>query len=674
MKLEYIGCTTQKVKQFNNRNIYSVEDLVKTLPRKYLDYRNPKMIKDLKAGEEVSVILKVLDIRTGMGGTPYVNFFCKDANGDNMNIIYFNMLFMAQQIDCGREYIFCGKVSESSYNGKTSYSIMNPTRYSADIEQHKRIIPVYSKIAKMSEAYYDEKIQKAVMNINKEDYLEPVLKDKYQLVSEYESIIKIHMPDTLEDIDIAQKRIMFDDIFYYNYIMMKQAAKLENKSNYRFAHYGATRKFLSNLPYSLTDGQKETLEKIAETTRRGERVNAVVMGDVGCGKTLVAELAMLMAYDEGYQSVLLAPTVVLATQHYEDIKEKMEPLGVKVAIITSQTKAKEKREILKGIKDGSIHMMVGTHSLLNPEIEYHSLALTVIDEEHKFGVKQRDNFKLKAAEGVHNISMSATPIPRTLAISIYGEDTQIYTIKTLPKGRKPIKTVYKTGHKTAFADIETQLGKGRQAYIVCPLIESSDNGKVANLKSSNDMYAMATEHFAKKGYKVGHINAKMKQDDITKVIEDFANKKYDILVSTTIIEVGVNIPNATVIYIANAERFGLAQLHQLRGRVGRGSDQGYCLLESSLPTPQAKEKIRTMCETNDGFEIAKKDLEMRGCGDFIGTVQSGENKYVSLLLVNEDLNHQIREDINDIMKDERRISWYDEKLIEQYKKEYSEEI
>lgn len=392
------------------------------------------------------------------------------------------------------------------------------------------------------------------------------------------------------------------------------------------------------------------------------------MGDVGCGKTLIAELAMLMAHDEGYQSVLLAPTVVLANQHYEDINSKMKNLDINCALLTSQTSAKEKKKILKQLENGEIDMLVGTHSVLNPEIKYKSLALTVIDEEHKFGVKQRDNFKLRAKDGVHNISMSATPIPRTLALSLYGRDIKVYKIDSMPNGRKPIATLYKQNDENAFKGIKSQLDKGRQAYIVCALIESDDE-KMVDVKSSTEMYKDAKNYFEPFGYKVGHINAKMKQEEINEIIMGFAEKKFDILVSTTIIEVGVNIPNATVIYIANAERFGLAQLHQLRGRVGRGKEQGYCLLGGKNLTENGKEKIKTMCSTCDGFEIAKKDLQLRGCGDFIGTVQSGENKYISLLLANEQMNSEIFNDIQRIISDKKRMEWYEERMIDLYEYE-----
>lgn len=666
MNLELLGCTPQKINQFEKRNIFTVEDLLKSLPRKYLDFRNPKSVKDLVVDEYASVILKIVDIKAHFKKVDTIILHCIDSKGYKMDILYFNMSFLAPNFLVGKTYIFCGKVSINTFAGRTVKSMVNPTKFSSNPAQFQRIVPVYPSIAGMSETYYEEKVNHALSIMNKEDYLEPELINKYNLLGESDAVRMIHQPSNEKEIESAQTRLLFDDLFFYNYVMLREAEMLSHNSKYRFAHYSKTNKLLASLPFKLTDGQRQVLREITETTLRNERVNAVVLGDVGCGKTLVAELCMLMAHDEGYQSVLVAPTVVLANQHYKDVSEKMEKLGVKCALLTSQTKAREKKQIMKDLKDGKIHMAIGTHSLLNAEIEFKDLALVIIDEEHKFGVNQRDTFNKKAKEGVHTISMSATPIPRTLALTMYGEDKKVYTIKTLPNGRKPIATVYKKGPETALPDLETQLKQGRQAYIVCPLIETSSDGKMKDVKSSTDMYNIAKKYFNPKGYKVAHINAKMKQDEINDIINEFADKKYDVLVSTTIIEIGINVPNATVIYIANAERFGLAQLHQLRGRVGRGSHQGYCLLESSLPTEASKMKIDAMRSTNDGFVISCKDLEMRGTGDFIGTTQSGDNKYVSLMLSKPELNKSIKEDIKEILKDDGRRAWYERELLLKY--------
>lgn len=668
MKLEFLGCSTRKINQFNKGNIYTAEDLLKRLPKRYLDFRNPKTVDELKEGDTVAIILKILDKRFYQKKVDMTVLKCHDRKRKEMDIIYYNCSYLYQEFSIGKEYIFCGKVGINDFNNHRTFIITNPIAYSDDIQELCKIIPVYKKMTGMSDSYYKEKVLTAVQAISKDDYLEPMLINKYKLINEYNAISKIHMPENTDDIQQAQKRILFDDLFYYNYMVMRTGNIENNKSNYRFAHYAKVNRFLEELPFKLTKGQSDVLNDIALTTRKKERVDAVIMGDVGCGKTLIAELAMLMAHDEGYQSVLLAPTVVLANQHYEDIKSKMRSLNVNCALLTSQTPAKEKKIILNKLENGQIDMLIGTHSVLNPEIKYNNLALTVIDEEHKFGVKQRDVFKMMAKNGVHNISMSATPIPRTLALSLYGRDVKVYKIDSMPNGRKPIATLYKKSDESAFEGIKTQLDKGRQAYIVCALIESGDE-KMSEVKSSTEMYEHAKKYFGPLGYKVRHINAKMKQDEINRIIADFSEKQFDILVSTTIIEVGVNIPNATVIYIANAERFGLAQLHQLRGRVGRGNKQGYCLLGGNNLTDNGKEKIKIMCSTNNGFEIAKKDLQLRGCGDFIGTVQSGENKYISLLMANEKMNHEIFNDIKKIFSDKKRMEWYEERMIDLYEHE-----
>ncbi len=673
MKLETLGCTAAKVAQYNKKNIYTVEDLLKTFPRKYLDYRNPKMIKDLIEGEEVSIVLTLKSISFRSGFTDILSMEGVDSNGDSIGITFFNSSYLSNLFKENETYIFCGKVSVNNYRGVGSFVLINPTRYSQDLERLKKIVPVYSKIKNMSENYYYDKIQNAIALADKKEYLEPIIINKYDLMKRNESIIGMHLPKSPEEIELAKERVLFDDLFFYNYTMLSLAEKRRKDSPFRFSKLNKTKEFLKTLPYELTDGQKEVLGGIAKTTRENKRINAIVMGDVGCGKTLVAELAMLMACDGGFQSVLLAPTVVLATQHYADICNHLEPIGVRCGLLTSQTKAREKKAILKSLKEGEIDILVGTHSVLNPTIEYKNLALTVIDEEHKFGVKQREKFRVKAEGGVHNISMSATPIPRTLAFSMYGDDAQLYTIKTLPAGRKPIRTVYKKDATSSFEIIEHQLKQGRQAYIVCPLIESNDKEAMADVISAEEMCDKASSYFNPKGFKVAQINAKMKQDEISDILQKFQQKEFDILVSTTIIEVGVNIPNATVIHISNAERFGLAQLHQLRGRVGRGNYQGYCILSSDAKTEESVFRIRTMCETTDGFVVAQKDLELRGGGDFLGTTQKGDNKYVSLFILYEDLNLSIREEIKQILSDNSRRVWYDKRIREQYEEEYAED-
>lgn len=419
-----------------------------------------------------------------------------------------------------------------------------------------------------------------------------------------------------------------------------------------------SKQLINALPFELTEGQRGALRMISKKMKNNERVNALIQGDVGCGKTMVAIFSLLIAVENGYQGALMCPTSVLAKQHYEEITERFSSFGIKVAYLSGDLKVRERKKIIKAIKEGEVDIVVGTHAVLGKDVEFQSLALTIVDEEHRFGVKQRELLQLKASSGVHTISMSATPIPRSLAMTIHGDSIDVLNIKSLPKGRKPVETALITAEEDSYQRIYEEVQNGRQAYVVCPLVEESNSDILKNVESVDEAFAKAIKYFEPKGIKVGMATGKMKQQDIDAELEKFANKEYDIFISTTIIEVGVNVPNATVILIKNAERFGLAQLHQLRGRVGRGSYQSHCLLLSEKATDIGRAKLETMCNTTDGFVIAEKDLELRGTGDFIGTSQSGQNKYVMLMLGNADLNESIRNEVKDILKNPIRTAFY----------------
>lgn len=665
MDLTFLGCRSDKLDQFNNKNIYSLEDLVKWLPRTYYDFRIPKTVMELKDGEIVSMHLMVLklDEKPTSRGTQMLIFRCKDSNGHFISINFFNASFVTKKIRPSESYLFCGKVVKNVFNGNEYWSMSNPYRFSSDIESLKRIVPVYKKVTGMSDDYLLNAVQQAVVLVDKDDYLEHSIQKKFKLLSYSDAISQMHAPTTPEEIEEAKQRYLFDDLFYFNFNLKDKYQSEPKTSPYRFTTYPTVRKYLAVIPFQLTSGQNDALRHIGQTAKEGRRVNSLVQGDVGSGKTMVAMMSMLMAYDSGYQSVMMAPTNVLAKQHYHDLVRDFEPLGLKIAFLSGETKISEKKKLYKAIESGEINIVVGTSAVISKDVKYHQLALTIVDEEHKFGVVQRELLKAKAMEGVHNISMSATPIPRTLAMSIYGDDIDVITINTMPVGRKPISTTEMNNDDDIYDFIANELKKGHQAYVVCPLIEESDNEKMAEVESVEVAYKKIKQHFDKLGYQTAMVNGKMKQSEIGEIIHDFVENKSQILVSTTIIEVGVNVPNATVICLKNAERFGLAQMHQLRGRVGRSSYQSHCILQVGVQTDIAIEKAKTMCGSNDGFVIAQKDLELRGTGDFIGTSQSGDNKYVMLMMANPELNLKIKEEINAIYSDEDRKSIYKKKLI-----------
>ena len=416
---------------------------------------------------------------------------------------------------------------------------------------------------------------------------------------------------------------------------------------------------VKSLPYKLTKGQADVCNLFSTKMKEGRRINALVQGDVGTGKTMVAFIAMFMMADNGYQSVLMAPTFVLATQHYKQLSDLASEYGYKVAFLGGKQKASEKKKILAGIASGEYTFIVGTHGVFSESVDYHDLALVVTDEEHRFGVLQRDEVAKKADRGVHTITMSATPIPRTVASVLYGDTLEICTIKDKPAGRKEIKTQVYNNQDGICKFMEMQIKEGRQAYVICPLIEKAEKGsKMEKIDSVEEVCKTYSEYFKdtlveKSGemvpVKASVLTGSTPVDEANEIMQKFQDGDIDILVATTVVEVGVNVPNASLIVVHNAERFGMAALHQLRGRVGRGSYQSYCILKSSCIDPasddkDAKERLETLAKTDDGYEVALADLRNRGTGDLVGTEQSGNNQFIDLILKNRVLYEKIRKD------------------------------
>lgn len=664
MELTCLNCTTQKINQFKSKGIETVEDLVSFLPRKYYDFRNPKLVKDTVNDELCAIIIHVtkVELKTSNAGKKFVSIRGYDEKRDMLYITFFNQPYIANQIYENRKYIFAGKMSIS--NG--FHTFVNPMLHSDNIVLAKKMYPVYSSIKRMSDDYLKQKISQALQILNIEDYLEPDLLSKYNLINANKAKVQIHSPRNPEEIEDAKKRYLFDDLFLFNFLLEKNNQKLDNNSSHRISKLSFTNDYINNLPFKLTEGQSSSIKQMINKTRENKRINALVQGDVGAGKTEVCKAMMLCAFENGWQSVVMAPTQILAQQHYNDISKSFAKYGINIAFLHSKIKVREKKKILKGIEDGSINMIVGTHSVISDDVHYKNLGLFVVDEEHRFGVAQREKLEEKASKDVHCIRMSATPIPRTLAISLYGDQIDVLTIKTLPAGRKPVITKEIENIEDAYDVIISEVNKGHQAYIVCPLIDDSDSDKLSDVESLETTYKEAL-NILPKSFKIGLINGKMKEEEVQSEIQKFLNKEYDVIISTTIIEVGVNVPNATVILVKSAERFGLAQMHQLRGRVGRSTHQSYCLLSAKVKTDEGRQKIDAMIKTTDGFKIAEEDLRIRGTGDFIGTSQSGFNKYVMLMLANSDLNDKIKADIKEIYSDKNRLQRYTSLLnVERY--------
>lgn len=648
MDLEILDMKKNKISQFNKKGIYTIEDLVSFLPRKYYDFTEAKLVKDLK-DNEFQAVIGVVDKVSKKNSM--INVTLKDEGNRNLYITFFNNNYLFKTIKNGDKYLACGKIQiKGDFGFKT---MTNPIIFTKEIEKNLRIYPIYSSIKGVSDNYLKENINAGLTLMDKEDYIENVLLSKYNLIPKYKSLRLMHQPKTKNDLKLSYKRKLFDELFMFNFKLKQNNQYIDTCTNVEIKTLKKSKELMDSLPFDLTEGQRLALRNLVLKMKSGKRINALVQGDVGVGKTLVAILLMLAVSENGYQSCIVAPTNILAKQHYQEIKERVEPLGLKVGFLSAELKKREQNMVLKQIKEGELDMIVGTHSLMSEKVEFNNLGIAIIDEEHRFGVNQRDMLN---KEGVHKVSMSATPIPRSLALSMYGDDIDVQTIKSSPKGRQDIITdIISSDDNTIYENILEQLKLGHQAYIVCPLITKSESDKLEGVANIEEEYEFTSSFFAKYGFKVGFVTGNLKDNEINDVLDGFRNKEYDVLVATTIIEVGVNVPNATVIAIKNAERFGFAQLHQLRGRVGRGNFKSYCYL---MTNSNSTDKFSIFKETRDGFKIAEQDLLLRGSGSFLGTQQSGENKFLMLMLSKPKLNSFIKTDINDIFSDSSRLNKY----------------
>lgn len=650
MKLENLGLSTAKVNQLKNKGIESVEELVNTLPRKYLDFIEQKAFN---AGDGSPQLMGGCIVEVTKKGKNLSLKVRDELSNEIGYMTFFGQAFLEKQFTPGETLYVGGKVART--HGRNFITPLFWSKFKSDLQG---IRPVYSKIKGMADDYFKNTMQTALSAITKDDFLEPDLLDRFDLMPYHKSIRWVHQPSTMLQLEDGLNRHLFNELFLYNFHLLNRTSERKEDSPFQLKDLTKTTEFLKRLPFQLTDGQREVLRGISRKMKNGELVDALVMGDVGCGKTMVALLLMLGQVENGYQSVLVAPTNVLAIQHFNEAKALLEPLGINVAFLNGGVKVRERKQTLKGLADGSIDVLIGTHACMGKDVEFQNLAIAVVDEEHRFGVKQREAIREKVSNGIHMVSMSATPIPRSLAVTLYGEHVSIHTIKSMPNGRKPVVINLNEESKIAYDAISNSLKRGEQAYIVCPLIEESDNETLKEVKSVEEVFAEAQQRFSKEGYAVDFISGNMKEEEVALHLKDFAENKTQVLVSTTIIEVGVNVPNATTMVIQNAERFGASQLWQLKGRVGRGSKPSVCHLISANPNPLSKEKLQMICKAKDGFEVAREDLRLRGAGSLLGEQQSGGNRYIQLMLQHGQLNDNIRVAIKEILADSRRKKRY----------------
>ena len=619
------------------KGIVTTDDLVRFVPRRYKNYSKVVTLKDAIIDKENAIQAHFMRSELDFSKKPgrYTIYLLDEESGTEFKAVWFGNTFVSRfyKVFEGQNVVVCGKLE---YSDKYGYQMTAPDH----VELSGDFIPKYMTIYPNIKGVSEQNIKTMLYNYLKEvdEPLEDEIYNKLNCIGYQDALYKLHYPKSEEDIVNGKKRLLADDLLYFSIMQKKNSAV--RKEGFKFVNQKKSIEFVNNLPFPLTQGQKNVLNKAFVNAKHGIRNNMLVQGDVGCGKTVVAFTMMINAAENGYQACLIAPTKILATQHYEEFIAKT---GEPTAFLHSKLKASERKAILKQIKNGEVKYIIGTHSVFNKDVEFNNLGIIITDEEHKFGVKQKEALKEKAEKGIHVITMSATPIPRSLAGVYFGKDKDICVIDTLPEGRIPVQTAIQKGHTNTFPFLYKQISAGHQAYVVCPAIESTvseDEEEGTGLKNVEDVLKEYEAYFKPLGIKIGAVHGKMKKEDVAATIEAFSNNEIQILISTTVIEVGVNVPNATVMVIEQADRFGLASLHQLRGRVGRGKDKSYCILISDDVT---NERLVTMTKVTNGFEIAEADLKLRGSGDLIGTKQSGFDKYVQMIIANHDFYEKIKE-------------------------------
>lgn len=613
---------------FGKINVYTVDDLIRHYPRDYETYDAPVSIRETSPGSvqavygQITAIPNVKKVRN----LSILNAILKDDNGDSIQLTFFNMPFLKKVLKPGGFYLFRGLVQQ-----RGTHKIMEqPRMFTWDEYRQKsgRLLPRYA----LTKGLTNQTVQKSVAQAleyypPEKEYLPQVILQKYPMLSHREAICALHFPESREELLTARNRMVFEEFFSFLLVLRKNkelAAKTEN--HFPMYETADTVRFLEQLPFPLTKAQKKVWGELREDMGSPYAMNRLIQGDVGSGKTILAVLALLMCAANGYQGAMMAPTEVLAVQHFETISGYIEKYGIafRPVLLTGSMTAKEKREAYAKIASGEANLIIGTHALIQEKVEYSSLALVVTDEQHRFGVRQRETLAAKGSEP-HVLVMSATPIPRTLAIILYG-DLKVSVIDELPANRLPIKNcVVGTSYRPkAYEFIAKEVAAGRQAYVICPMVEEGESEDLENVVD----YTEKLRAVLPPSVQVAYLHGKMRPADKNRIMEEFAAKEIDVLVSTTVIEVGINVPNATVMMVENAERFGLAQLHQLRGRVGRGEFQSYCIFISTSEAKETMERLQILNHSNDGFHIASEDLKLRGPGDIFGIRQSGEFAFV----------------------------------------------
>ncbi len=651
------GVGEARAKTFAKQGIFSVYDLLRNYPRDYEDWNFVTPIRDAIINEQVCLKAVVAEnpvVNRISGGRILVKTAIADGT-DYMHIVFFNNKYVKDQLKENEEYLFFGKVTEDKYGGKT---MLSPRFEKSDGKQ--RIRPIYKATSALSSKTIEKITETALKEVmgNIKEIIPEYLIKKYKLMSFSEALRAVHFPQSEKELSLAKRRLIFEELLLLQMGLLWQKSSGSGRVSKPIIQ-DFTEEFYNSLPFTPTNAQKRAVGEAVEDMKKRKPMNRLLQGDVGSGKTAVAAAIMYNAMKNGFQSALMAPTEVLANQHFKTLSAFFGD-DVKIELLTGSVTAKNKRLIRERLKDGESFIVVGTHAIIQNDVEFKNLGLVITDEQHRFGVNQRATLSGKG-DNPHTLVMSATPIPRTLAMMIYG-DLDISVLDELPKGRQPIKTyqVPTSYHERIYKFLKKNIAQGRQGYIVCPLVSESESDLVP-----------ATEYYdyLKSTYftdcTLGLLHGQMKPKQKDEIMSRFYAGEIDLLISTVVIEVGVDVPNATVMVIENAERFGLSQLHQLRGRIGRGSEESTCILLSDAQNDEAVERFDIMCKTTDGFVIAKKDLELRGPGDFFGSRQHGlPDMRVANLMTDARILYEAQNSAKEIINCTVDISLEEKKLLE----------
>lgn len=608
------GVGEKRARLFNSLGIFDVGSLIHFYPRKYEDWTNTITVKEANDGDNICIKatmitpVKESKIRKGL-----TLFKCRFSDGESViNVTIFNNKYLAESLRVYEDYVLFGKIEKTF----TTASINSPKIEKLDTGV--AIHPIYTAKEKLGSNAISKVVKTALEALDEiPETLDESIRKKYNLISLDKAIRDIHFPDSESDIALARNRLIFEELLTLQLGLLKLKGSKKSETGL-IIKKDFTKEFKSLLPFNLTNAQSRAIGECIKDMQGKYPMNRLVQGDVGSGKTAVGAGVIYTAIKNGYQSALMAPTEILAVQHYANLSKMLDGTGLTVALLTGSTPAKEKRSIKSDLLDGKIDLLIGTHAIIQNDVEFNNLGLVITDEQHRFGVKQRAQLASKG-QSVHTIVMSATPIPRTLGLILYG-DLDISILDELPPGRQEIRTdvVDSRYHERLYKFVRDAVDRGEQCYIICPMVEENE----LDIKSA-EQYAEELSESAFKGYNLGLLHGKMKAKEKDNVMKAFSNGDVQILVATTVVEVGVDVPNATIMIIENAERFGLSQLHQLRGRIGRGSKKSFCVLVSDSKSDSTRERLMTMKQFSDGFKIADVDLKTRGPGDFFGNRQHG---------------------------------------------------